>query len=64
MSLPGNGIFVLRGEISTLITAVKRGARWNNSNYQVRIKSNTQSDDVQKYLTICLFCRKKNKMVC
>lgn len=35
MSLPGNGIFVLRGEISTLITAIKRGARWNSSNYQV-----------------------------
>ncbi|XP_055312921.1 Golgi-specific brefeldin A-resistance guanine nucleotide exchange factor 1 isoform X3 [Sitodiplosis mosellana] len=34
MSLPGNGIFVLRGEISTLMTAIKRGARWNSSNYQ------------------------------
>lgn len=37
MSLPGNGIFVLRGEISTLMTAIKRGARWNSSNYQVII---------------------------
>lgn len=35
MSLPGNGIFVLRGEISTLMTAIKRGTRWNSSNYQV-----------------------------
>ncbi|XP_031640061.1 Golgi-specific brefeldin A-resistance guanine nucleotide exchange factor 1 isoform X2 [Contarinia nasturtii] len=34
MSMPGNGIFVLRGEISTLMTAIKRGARWNSSNYQ------------------------------
>lgn len=37
MSIPGNGIFVLRGEISTLITAIKRGARWNSSSYQVRM---------------------------
>lgn len=38
MALPGNGIFVLRGEISTLMTAIKRGARWNNLNYQVRMR--------------------------
>lgn len=38
MSLPGNGIFVLRGEISTLMTAIKRGTRWNSSNYQVYIR--------------------------
>lgn len=44
MSLPGNGIYVLRGEISTLMTAIKRGARWNSSNYQV-IKSSAHYDD-------------------
>lgn len=33
MSLPGNGIFVVRGEMSTLMTAMKRGARWNSTSY-------------------------------
>uniref|UniRef100_A0A1I8MMY3 SEC7 domain-containing protein n=1 Tax=Musca domestica TaxID=7370 RepID=A0A1I8MMY3_MUSDO len=31
MSLPGNGIFVVRGEMSTLMTAMRRGSRWNAS---------------------------------
>lgn len=35
MSLPCNGIFVLRGELSTLMTAIKRGARRNTSSYLV-----------------------------
>lgn len=34
MSLPGNGIFVVRGELSILITAMKRGARWSSHSYQ------------------------------
>lgn len=38
MALPGNGIFVVRGEMSTLMTAMKRGAaRWNSTSYQVGI---------------------------
>lgn len=33
MAPPGNGIFVVRGEMSILMTAFRRGARWNsNSN--------------------------------
>uniref|UniRef100_A0A1A9ZR77 SEC7 domain-containing protein n=1 Tax=Glossina pallidipes TaxID=7398 RepID=A0A1A9ZR77_GLOPL len=30
MSLPGNGIFVVRGEMSTLMTAMRRGTRWSS----------------------------------
>lgn len=37
MSLPGNGIFVVQGEISTLTMAIKRGTRWNASSYQVSL---------------------------
>ncbi|KAI8128990.1 Golgi-specific brefeldin A-resistance guanine nucleotide exchange factor 1 [Lucilia cuprina] len=33
MSLPGNGIFVVRGEMSTLMTAMRRGSRWNATAY-------------------------------
>ncbi|XP_065369884.1 Golgi-specific brefeldin A-resistance guanine nucleotide exchange factor 1 [Calliphora vicina] len=33
MSLPGNGIFVVRGEMSTLMTAMRRGSRWNATSY-------------------------------
>uniref|UniRef100_A0A6B2EBG3 Putative golgi-specific brefeldin a-resistance factor n=1 Tax=Phlebotomus kandelakii TaxID=1109342 RepID=A0A6B2EBG3_9DIPT len=32
MAPPGNGIFVVRGELSTLTTAMRRGARWSGSN--------------------------------
>uniref|UniRef100_A0A1L8DVZ9 Putative guanine nucleotide exchange factor n=1 Tax=Nyssomyia neivai TaxID=330878 RepID=A0A1L8DVZ9_9DIPT len=32
MAPPGNGIFVVRGELSTLATAMRRGARWSGSN--------------------------------
>lgn len=39
MSLPGNGIFVVRGEISTLTMAIKRGTRWNATSYQVNMHS-------------------------
>lgn len=31
MSLPGNGIFVVKGEISIIITALRRGARWSHT---------------------------------
>ncbi|CAH1155460.1 unnamed protein product [Phaedon cochleariae] len=34
MALPGNGIFVVKGEISTLMTAMKRGTRWSSHSYQ------------------------------
>lgn len=34
MSLPGNGIFVVRGEMSTLMTAMRRGARWSSHSHQ------------------------------
>lgn len=35
MSPPGNGIFVVRGEISTLMTAMRRGVRWSSISYHV-----------------------------
>ncbi|XP_019547969.3 Golgi-specific brefeldin A-resistance guanine nucleotide exchange factor 1 isoform X2 [Aedes albopictus] len=34
MSPPGNGIFVVRGEMSTLTTAMRRGSRWSSNSYQ------------------------------
>lgn len=34
MSLPGNGIFAVKGEISTLMMAMRRGARWSSHSYQ------------------------------
>ncbi|KAL3273590.1 hypothetical protein HHI36_015022 [Cryptolaemus montrouzieri] len=34
MSLPGGGIFVVKGEMSTLMTAMRRGARWSSHSYQ------------------------------
>ncbi|RZC32907.1 Sec7 domain containing protein [Asbolus verrucosus] len=34
MSLPGNGIFVVRGEMCTLMTAMRRGARWSSHSHQ------------------------------
>lgn len=34
MSLPGNGIFVVRGELATLITAMRRGNRWSSHSHQ------------------------------
>lgn len=39
MSLPGNGIFVVRGEMSILMTAMRRGTRWSSSHVH------HQSDD-------------------
>ncbi|XP_032597071.1 Golgi-specific brefeldin A-resistance guanine nucleotide exchange factor 1 isoform X2 [Drosophila grimshawi] len=33
MSLPGNGIYVVRGEMATLVTAMRRGTRWNATAY-------------------------------
>ncbi|XP_055856170.1 Golgi-specific brefeldin A-resistance guanine nucleotide exchange factor 1 [Episyrphus balteatus] len=33
MSLPGNGIFVVRGEMSTMMTAMRRGSRWSSTSY-------------------------------
>ncbi|XP_064536174.1 Golgi-specific brefeldin A-resistance guanine nucleotide exchange factor 1 isoform X1 [Drosophila montana] len=33
MSLPGNGIYVVRGEMATLMTAMRRGTRWNATTY-------------------------------
>lgn len=34
MSPPGNGIFVVRGEMSILTTAMRRGSRWSSNSYQ------------------------------
>lgn len=34
MSIPGNGIFVVRGELSAIMTAMRRTSR-NSWNYQV-----------------------------
>ncbi|XP_045476199.1 Golgi-specific brefeldin A-resistance guanine nucleotide exchange factor 1 [Harmonia axyridis] len=34
MSLPGGGIFVVKGEMSVLLTAMRRGARWSSHSYQ------------------------------
>ncbi|XP_004522896.1 Golgi-specific brefeldin A-resistance guanine nucleotide exchange factor 1 isoform X1 [Ceratitis capitata] len=33
MTLPGNGIFVVREQMSTLMTAMRRGSRWNSTAY-------------------------------
>ena len=35
MSPPCNGIFVVRGEMSIITTAMRRGSRWNSNSYQV-----------------------------
>lgn len=35
MAPPGNGIFVVRGELSILMTAMRRNARWGGNVYQV-----------------------------
>ncbi|XP_050501190.1 Golgi-specific brefeldin A-resistance guanine nucleotide exchange factor 1 [Diabrotica virgifera virgifera] len=34
MALPGNGIFVVKGEISNMMAAMKRGTRWSSHSYQ------------------------------
>nr|XP_018903871.1 PREDICTED: Golgi-specific brefeldin A-resistance guanine nucleotide exchange factor 1 [Bemisia tabaci] len=34
MSLPGNGIYIVLGEVSTLLTAMKRGNRWSSHSQQ------------------------------
>ncbi|CAG9864708.1 unnamed protein product [Phyllotreta striolata] len=34
MALPGNGIFVVKGEISNLMAAMKRGPKWSSHSYQ------------------------------
>lgn len=34
MVLPGNGIFVIRGELAILMTAMRRGARWSSHSHQ------------------------------
>lgn len=34
MALPGNGIFVVKGEMSILMTAMKRGTRWSSHSHQ------------------------------
>ncbi|KAK5641442.1 hypothetical protein RI129_009989 [Pyrocoelia pectoralis] len=34
MALPGNGIFVVKGEISILITAMRRGVKWSSHSHQ------------------------------
>lgn len=34
MSLPGNGIFVVQGEMAILVTAMRRGVRWSSHSHQ------------------------------
>nr|CAD7403113.1 unnamed protein product [Timema poppensis] len=34
MTCPGNGIYVLQGEMATLLTAMRRGARWSSHSHQ------------------------------
>lgn len=34
MALPGNGIFVVRGELSCLLTSLRRGIRWSSHSHQ------------------------------
>ncbi|XP_022900368.2 Golgi-specific brefeldin A-resistance guanine nucleotide exchange factor 1 [Onthophagus taurus] len=34
MGLPGNGIFVVRGEMSNLMTAMRRSSRWTSHSHQ------------------------------
>lgn len=34
MSLPGNGIFVVKGEMAILMTAMRRGVRWSSHSHQ------------------------------
>ncbi|XP_066139607.1 Golgi-specific brefeldin A-resistance guanine nucleotide exchange factor 1 [Euwallacea fornicatus] len=34
MALPNNGIFVVKGEMTILMTAIKRGVRWQSHSYQ------------------------------
>lgn len=34
MSLPGNGIFVVQGEMAILVTAMRRGSRWGSHSSQ------------------------------
>lgn len=34
MALPGNGIFVVKGEMSILMTAMRRGVRWSSHSHQ------------------------------
>lgn len=34
MALPGNGIFVVKGELSILMTAMRRGSRWSSHSHQ------------------------------
>lgn len=33
MALPGNGIFVVHGEMTTVITAMKRSNRWSSTSH-------------------------------
>lgn len=34
MPLPGNGIFVVKGEMAILMTAMRRGSRWISHSHQ------------------------------
>lgn len=34
MTLPGNGIFVVKGEMNIIMTAMKRGVRWSSHSHQ------------------------------
>ncbi|XP_046686267.1 Golgi-specific brefeldin A-resistance guanine nucleotide exchange factor 1-like [Homalodisca vitripennis] len=34
MAFPGNGVYVVQGEMSILLTAMRRGARWSSHSHQ------------------------------
>nr|CAD7256018.1 unnamed protein product [Timema shepardi] len=51
MTCPGNGIYVLQGEMATLLTAMRRGARWSSHSHQdeeqdILIRSFTDLKDI------------------
>lgn len=39
---PGNGLFVVEGEVSLLMTAMRRGVRWSSHSHQVYLLNNIQ----------------------
>jgi hypothetical protein len=36
MTCPGNGIYVVQGEMAILLTAMRRGSRWSSHTHQVQ----------------------------
>ena len=38
MGSPENGIYIIQGEISLVVTAMRRSSRWNAHGHQVRFE--------------------------